>query len=402
MSDFIETNLRRNWIANFFHGVFGQTGFRLINVPTFIPAYLLLLTGSPFLVGLGLFFQNLGSVFSPFFGATLMGQRDRILPPTISIGWLMRAQLAGLAIAGWFLSGALQVVATMFFLFLYGVFMGAQRVAFNLLLGKVIPKSRRGHLIGWRNLFGGGLAALLSFWAGAWLIENNIWGNGYATTFFISFLLTSIGLVAFFILIREPVAMSSAERRSPWESLNFLPKLMQDTKFRTAIIAQSFAAIGRMALPFCILFAGEKIEIGGQTLGLITLVYLMSATFSNLLWGYLGDKKGFLSVLLGAVIFWILGYSILILAGSQLWVLLSFIFLGMGMPAYFMSSNMLPLEIGDENEGALQVAITTTVDTTLATLGPILLGACVLYFGYSAPMVGILVALATSFLIIKL
>ena len=43
---FVDANLKRNFRANFIHGVLGMTGFRLIYAPTIIPAYLMLLTGS--------------------------------------------------------------------------------------------------------------------------------------------------------------------------------------------------------------------------------------------------------------------------------------------------------------------------------------------------------------------
>jgi hypothetical protein len=32
-------NLRRNYAGHYIHGMLGMTGFRLVNAPTFIPAY---------------------------------------------------------------------------------------------------------------------------------------------------------------------------------------------------------------------------------------------------------------------------------------------------------------------------------------------------------------------------
>jgi succinoglycan biosynthesis protein ExoW len=61
-----------------------------------------------------------------------------------------------------------------------------------------------GRLQAWRNLIGGLIAALLSYFAGSWLVANHVWGNGYATTFFVSFVLTSLGLTALQVMMREP------------------------------------------------------------------------------------------------------------------------------------------------------------------------------------------------------
>jgi hypothetical protein len=36
----VHRDLRRNYLAHLGHGIFGQTGFRLLQAPTFIPAYI--------------------------------------------------------------------------------------------------------------------------------------------------------------------------------------------------------------------------------------------------------------------------------------------------------------------------------------------------------------------------
>ncbi len=37
---FVWDNLKRNYLGNYLHGMLGMTGFRLVNAPTFLPAYL--------------------------------------------------------------------------------------------------------------------------------------------------------------------------------------------------------------------------------------------------------------------------------------------------------------------------------------------------------------------------
>ena len=50
---FVYANLKRNYAGHYLHGMLGMTGFRLVNAPTFMPAYLHLICGAPWLVGLG-------------------------------------------------------------------------------------------------------------------------------------------------------------------------------------------------------------------------------------------------------------------------------------------------------------------------------------------------------------
>ena len=54
---FVWDNLRRNYLGNYLHGMLGMTGFRLVNTPTFLPAYLHMISGSNTIVGLGLALQ---------------------------------------------------------------------------------------------------------------------------------------------------------------------------------------------------------------------------------------------------------------------------------------------------------------------------------------------------------
>ena len=95
----VRANLRRNYLSHLAHGLFGQTGMRLINAPTFIPAYVFLLSGSEFAVGAARALQYLGMCLSPIVGATLIEHRRRVLPVGFVIGALMRVQILGLALA---------------------------------------------------------------------------------------------------------------------------------------------------------------------------------------------------------------------------------------------------------------------------------------------------------------
>ena len=152
---FVEGNLKRNYVAHFTHGMLGMTGFRLIFAPTFVPAYLHMLTGSAFMVGLGQALIQAGAIASPIMGAAQIEHRRHVMPAAMTIGVLMRLQLLGLALAGWFLTGHVLLLATFLFLFLFGFFLGSQRVAFQVVLAKVIPIRLRGRLQAWRNLAGG-------------------------------------------------------------------------------------------------------------------------------------------------------------------------------------------------------------------------------------------------------
>ena len=89
---FVWDNLRRNYLGNYLHGMLGMTGFRLVNAPTFLPAYLHHISGSNAIVGLGLALQQVGGVISPIFGATKIEHRTKVMPAAM---WMVAAWAPG-------------------------------------------------------------------------------------------------------------------------------------------------------------------------------------------------------------------------------------------------------------------------------------------------------------------
>ena len=87
---FVWDNLRRNYLGNYLHGMLGMTGFRLVNAPTFLPAYLHMISGSNSIVGLGLALQQLGGIISPIFAGTQIEHRKKVMPAALWMGGLGR------------------------------------------------------------------------------------------------------------------------------------------------------------------------------------------------------------------------------------------------------------------------------------------------------------------------
>ena len=281
-----------------------------------------------------------------------------MLPASILMGTLMRVQVLGMAVSGWFLAGAPLLVAMLFFLMLLGLFSGAQRVAFQLVLGKVIPITRRGQLQAWRNFTGGTIAAALAYAAGRYIVGNapisksvrlfglHLYQNGYATTFFLAFVLTSLGLTAFQLLIREPDPPRVRPRMRVSERLKSLPALLgADRGFAFFMLSQTLAVAGRIAQPFYILYAGHMLHsLSGAVIGILGLANLGADTASNLLWGYLGDRSGFRSSFLIALILWIAGTALLMVSHSMPPIFIAFCASGRGQLG-------LPDELADHGAG---------------------------------------------------
>jgi MFS family permease len=382
---FVWRNLKRNYAGHYVHGMLGMTGFRLVNAPTFVPAYLHLLSGSDIAVGLGLALQQLGGAISAIAGAAHIEHRKHVIPVSMFLGTMMRVQILGMALAGYLLSGTPLLVAVMVFLFLLGLFSGPQGVAFQFLLAKMIPIRLRGRLQGWRNMTGGLIAAALSYFAGKYLVGHNVWGNGYSTTFLVAFVLTSLGLTAFRLLVREPEPPTLRPQSRVFERMRGVPAMLRgNPAFLYFMIARTFAIASRVAAPFYIVYAGTAIPMSGATIGLLSFAYLIADTVANLAWGYMSDRSGFRSTFVVALVFWISATLLLMGVHTLPLIMLAFFGLGAANSGYQMSAQNIVFEFGHRDDMAMRLALSNTAESIMAALGPLVGGVIAAYVGYKA------------------
>ncbi|HET6971213.1 MAG TPA: MFS transporter [Phenylobacterium sp.] len=400
---FVWDNLKRNYLGNYLHGMLGMTGFRLVNAPTFLPAYLHMISGSNTIVGLGLALQQLGGVISPIFAGAQVEHRTKVMPAAMWMGGLGRVAILCMALAGWFLKGPALVGTLLFFILMFGIFMGAQRVVFSVLMSKVIPLSRRGRLQAWRNATGGAIAAVLAGVAGRYFIEPNAFGNGYSTTFVFAFVLTSLGLSALQILLREPEPPTTRPQARFRDRLMDFPSLIaQDRGYGFFLLVQMLATSARIATPFYILYVGKSIHMTGGTLGLLSFAFLGADTLSNLVWGYLGDKTGFRLVLVFSLIAWVAATVLLMNVHLMPAIFLSFFGLGAAQAGYMMAAQTMILEFGARDDLPMRIAVSATAESITATLGPLIGGWMADLFGYGVVFGASLGFLAAGLLILLL
>jgi len=379
----VERNLPRNFMANLGHGMLGLTGFYLMSAPTFVPAYVFNLSGSKVAVGLALGAQFVGMATSSIWSATLIEHRTRVMKVVYAVGWLMRAQIFGLAVSAFLLSGHLALVAACVFLMLFGFFGGMQGVAFNFMMSKVIPVNQRGRLIGMRNFLGGLTASGVAYLGGQYLVGKNFLGNGYASTFMLSFILTSLGITAL-TFVREPESLSRRDKPARLrDRLADIPNILRgDQNYRRFFFARALGALGSTAVPFYILYVGKFDGLSGMTLGYFSLAFLLPQTVSNLIWGKVADRSGYRLVFLLSVGLWCLA-TVLLIFGSTLPVfLIAFCGLGAGLAGYQVSSQNFVLEFGEPHELPMLIAVSDTASHVMMVIGPLLGGLIATHLDY--------------------
>ncbi len=381
----VRRNLNRNFAVHLAHGLLGQTGFRLINAPTFLPAYVLLLSnGSNIAVGIALAMQSLGMAITPIVGANLIEHKARVLPTGFLIGGGMRAMVLCIALSGIFLSASSALIAIILLLALLGLFQGMQGVIFNVLMSKVIPVNRRGRLTGLRNFLAGITAASVAYLGGRYLIGDHPDAFGYSMTFLLAFLLTSIGL-AILVFVNEPEPPTVAPNVTLKTRLAQIPALLRnDPAFTHYFLARALATMGRMAMPFYILYAGQSLGLTGITLGTLTVAFTLAGTISNLLWGLLADRRGFRLAFLASIALWIASTLLLIFSQGMLFSVLVFVGIGAATQGFQTSAANLTLEFGHRDDVPVRIAIANSSSEIAGAVGPLFGGILATLLGYEA------------------
>ncbi len=385
----VRRHLNRNFSAQLLHGMLGQTGFRLLNAPTFMPAYLLLLSGgSDLAVGVALSLQAAGMMITPLIGANMIEHRARVLPVGFVMGGAMRAMVLCIGLAGLVFDAQPALIAIMVFLALLGLFSGMQGVIFNFLMSKVIPVNKRGRLTGLRNFLAGIISAGVAWAAGEWFLGADPSPSGYSWTFILAFVLTTTGLLCL-IWVIEPEPPTRRAKQGLGQSLrDVLPLMRSDPAFARYVFARALATMGRLAVPFYILYAGQSLGLGGSTLGVLTMAFTLSGTISNLAWGALGDRKGFRLTFLIAIGVWVTSTIVLMMSGGSLW-LAALVFAGIGaaLQGFQNASVNLTLEFGSREDLPTRIAIANTAAEAAGTVGPLLGGLLATAFGYPSVFV---------------
>jgi MFS family permease len=365
----IARHLPRNFAALLAHGLLGQTGFRLVNAPTFLPHFASELAGSASGGTILRAVQSLGQFVSPLAAVSVIEHRPHVKRMGIVFGSAMRLQLLFLALVALFVPDAsLALGLVWLFVGLFGLAQGVQGVVFQVVMAKVIPIERRGRLLGLRDVASGtvliGVAAI-----GGWLVERFGFSAGNGYTFLLAFALTSLGLGAF-ASVREP---AGRELRAPSrlrERLRELPALLRaEPDFRRFLSARLLASAARGVLPLYIVWIGRELGMTGARLGTFTVIFSLAQSSSTMLWGWLGDRGGYKRVFQLSNLCGLAGTALL-LASSNVWLAsATYALVGAGMGGFVLAGSNLVLEFGTERERAMRIATHNAATELVGMLG---------------------------------
>ncbi len=372
----VKKHYRWNFTANLMDWTLFFMGMGFVSVNTILPAFIRHFTSSNFLIGFIPCLNTLGWFLPQILVANFVQKLRRKKNLIIFSGLGERIPWLFL-----FLTVALFPLSSSFlflisFFILYGVFSfsgGIGGSAWVDMLAKVIPLKKRGHLFGWGSFLSGGTGMLGAFLS-IYLLKSFPFPRNFSFCFLFAFGATSVSYVSF-ILIREPASPARGEESSFKEYLLSLPSLLKkDKNFFSFLISSILFGFGGMATAFFAVYAMNKLALPDSQIGVFTLLLLLGQSISSILWGYLGNKKGYKLVMELGTIATILAILLAIFSSSIYLFYGVFFIIGMAFSAYFISFLGIIMEFSAPETRPTYIALANTIRAPFVSLSPLLGG----------------------------
>ena len=268
-----------------------------VSSETVLPAFVQTLTASSVMVGLAGGLMRLGWSWPQVLISRVIEERPRKMPLFLLAGsgrcasWFTIGLLTfwvGDRHPGFLLAGFMCLYA------LASSLMGIYNVPWMDVIGKVIPSRERSRVFALRRLLGAGLATLVGGVISYILSRRS--GLAFPYSYGLLFLLSGAGsglAILTFGQIREPVEPVRPERLPMGAYLaSGLRLIREDADYRRLCGLRFVWGICMMGTPFYVPYAMSGLGIGVAFVGLFVSVMQFSSVLSNLLWAYVGHRKG--------------------------------------------------------------------------------------------------------------
>ncbi len=198
------------------------------------------------------------------------------------------AALIGMAFAVLKLNGLTGGFALLGGLLVFSLFRGLASIASKDVLGKTVPKSRRGRLIGWTEAVAG--VVVVTFSLLLFLFGDNGSARFYASILGLAALLWLMAALVF-MRIREFPGATEGGANGLGAAFRQLDVLWKDAPFRRFVIVRSLLLCSALTSPFFIVLGRD---VHGDSLKLLALFILTNGIASSLsapIWGTLADRS---------------------------------------------------------------------------------------------------------------
>ncbi len=197
--------------------------------------------------------------------------------------------VAGLGVVAFSMTGASAGWAILGLVAAFSLARGLCSVASKDVLGKTVPKGKRGQLNGWSASLAGmvtllfGLALLLPY------IRE--FGNAFLGAALVGAGVLWLLAAAVYASIREERGETEGGANAIRVAFNSLALLHSDKPFRRFVIARTLLMCSALSAPYYVALAQQRIGSAGAVLGLLVIASGLASLLSAPVWGQFADRS---------------------------------------------------------------------------------------------------------------
>jgi MFS family permease len=257
---------------------------------------------------------------------------------------------------------------------------GATAVAWQDMVAKIFPIDRRGLFMGLGS-FGGAATGVVGATIAAFLLDRYAFPLGYALSFSLAGFFTFLSWF-FLRMTREEPSAKPSQTTSNKEYFRKLPGIIQrDHNFRWFLISQVLLNFGGMAWGFLAVFSVDRWQLSDGYVGTFSTALLIGQAIGNLIFGMLGDRKGYWIVIVGGSLISFITLLLPLIVTSPVWFYLVFGLRGLSLGAGFMTL-LIVMEFCAPDVRPTYIGISNTTLGVVGIFAPIIGGLLAQQAGY--------------------
>jgi hypothetical protein len=357
----------------------------LSSAKTVLPWLLAAMGAASFWTGLLVPVRESMSLLPQLFIAAPIRRLARRKYAWIGGGIVQAVSLAGIAAAGLFLRGAGTGAVVIVLLLIFSLARGLTSIASKDVIGKTIPKRRRGRLNGAKSAAAGVLTVLLGF------AVIRVTGEGASPGIIAAMIMGAAGLwviaSGIFAFVEEEPGATSGGVNAFTEAIKRLALLRTDGTFRRFVLTRALLVSTALAGPYYVMLAREY-GTGASLLGFFVAASGIASAVSSLVWGSLADRSSRTVLVTAAGVASVLGVAMFvvdrteILAAAPVIAPVAFLLLSIAHAGVRIGRKTYVLDLAGGEKRTDYVAVGNTVIGAVLILGS-LVGALTTFIGPS-------------------
>ncbi|CAE6904003.1 MFS transporter [Pseudomonas marincola] len=327
------SNLPANFLLMVISHFFSKLGDALASPKVVLPWVMQSINAPLYLIGFLVPIRESGSLIPQLLIASYI-RRVQVRKWIWVAGSLIQAAaISSIGLVAWQLEGSSAGWSIIALITLFSLARGLCSVASKDVIGKTIPKTRRGQVNGWSASAAGLVTVGV---AGVLLLS----GESQPTTLMYALLIGGAGLLwiiaaLFYAQIKEQPGATEGGGNALREAIQRLSIMRDDKPFRRFVITRSLLLCSALSAPYYVVLGQKNIGTAASLLGLFMLASGAASLFSAPIWGRFADVSSRQVMIIAALMTSALGLAVYLLQTLHSdWLAVSWV-----LPAlYFMLS----------------------------------------------------------------